>query len=225
MPPAAADLADLQGEGITAADLPAYSLTGGESLDWSAHRGASMPESGVLQGVIIDWRIERIFYKDAYNGGGAPPDCYSNGGDVGVGDPGGNCETCPMNQWESGRVVGNSVSKAAKACSEKRTLYFLRSGAILPEVIAISPNSLRTFRQFLTSSINEGGARNWLTEFSIAPGKNGKAAIHFKRVQRLTDVQANQVHAYRASIGAILSSAPPAVYGGDELDSVLADDS
>jgi len=55
--------------------------------------------------IIIDGKNSRAFYRTAYDpkkakgGDVAQPDCKSADGITGVGDPGGECKTCPMSQW------------------------------------------------------------------------------------------------------------------------------
>ncbi|GHU76057.1 hypothetical protein FACS1894188_08000 [Clostridia bacterium] len=43
--------------------------------------------------VILHQHALNAYYKTAYKGGNAPPDCGSYDGKYGVGDPGGNCAT------------------------------------------------------------------------------------------------------------------------------------
>src|SRR3990170_841785 len=67
-----------------------------------------------LEGIILHWMPYRRYYVSGLDEGGiaGPPNCFSSDGIEGVGDPGGDCESCELNTWGSGKNGG-------KACSEQ----------------------------------------------------------------------------------------------------------
>ena len=66
--------------------------------------------------VILHHHPLNCYYKTKYTGGSNPPDCGSFDGIIGVGDPGGECKKCPLNQYESAEE-GNG--KASQACNAR----------------------------------------------------------------------------------------------------------
>ena len=102
-----------------------------------------------LRGVIVHQHPMFSFYKDAYTGGSNPPDCGSYDGVTGIGDPGGDCAGCPLNQFGSGQ--GQS-----KACRNKRMLYILQEGELFPVMFGLPTGSLKTFTEYLKRNLSKG---------------------------------------------------------------------
>ena len=63
--------------------------------------------------VILYQHSLNAYYQSEYQGGSNPPDCGSFDGHHGEGTPGGDCGTCPLNQYGSGK-------NGAKACKNRR---------------------------------------------------------------------------------------------------------
>jgi hypothetical protein len=77
-----------------------------------------------------------------------PPDCSSRDGVHGIGSPGGECASCPLNQFGSdGR---------GKSCGEYKQLFMLRGTNLLPEVVAIPPTSLGAAKKYLVQLLAQG---------------------------------------------------------------------
>ena len=93
-------------------------------------------------GVILYHHPLFAYYRERFTGGNNAPDCGSYDGVTGVGNPGGVCAQCPLNQFGSGENGG-------KACKNMRVLYLLRSGEFMPLAINLSPTSISPFREFL----------------------------------------------------------------------------
>lgn len=92
--------------------------------------------------VILYQHSLNAYYKSEYQGGSNPPDCGSFDGHNGEGTPGGNCDTCPLNQYGSGK-------NGAKACKNRRRLYLLREGEIFPMILSLPTGSLKVFTRYL----------------------------------------------------------------------------
>lgn len=87
--------------------------------------------------IIVDWHdVRHLYARPLEEGGGAKPDCYSDGAVVGIGAPGGSCEACEYSQWGSAR------NGAAQACKKNRILYILREHNLLPEPLKLPPTSI-----------------------------------------------------------------------------------
>jgi hypothetical protein len=109
-----------------------------------------------LVGVIIDHHLTRTYWENQeYTGESRQPDCTSPDGKIGIGEPGGDCRTCPMNQW------GSAAVGRGKACRAQRVIYFLREGTGLPIILTLPPTSLRNFDNFLSKRIVGQGRRTY----------------------------------------------------------------
>jgi hypothetical protein len=98
-----------------------------------------------FRAIVIAARDIRVYWEKAYeeSGGGVPPDCHSSNGLVGIGQPGGVCQSCPMAQF------GSDQDKRGQACKQVKQLFLLRegSGNLMPEVFLVPPTSLKNYRQ------------------------------------------------------------------------------
>ena len=103
--------------------------------------GGTKALSGDLVGQIVGVQRRRVYYASKQAVDGMPPDCASQDGVTGVGEPGGACASCPLSIW------GSSLTRAA-ACKEFRFIYLLREGEELPIVVRIPPTSLKQFRDY-----------------------------------------------------------------------------
>lgn len=116
------------------------------------------------------------YYTDKYQGGNNPPDCGSFDGVTGLGNPGGNCKTCPYNQYGSGEGQ-------AKACKNRRMLYILREGEVFPMMLNLPTGSLREFTNYMKRLLTKGRRINQVvTKISIRKA-NSKAGIDFSQAQ------------------------------------------
>ena len=116
------------------------------------------------------------YYTDKYQGGNNPPDCGSFDGVTGLGNPGGNCKTCPFNQYGSGEGQ-------AKACKNRRMLYILREGEVFPMMLNLPTGSLREFTNYMKRLLTKGRRINQVvTKISIRKA-NSKAGIDFSQAQ------------------------------------------
>ena len=102
-----------------------------------------------LDCVILLSHPSNTYYREAYKGSSNPPDCSSSDGIHGVGDPGGDCRLCPLNQFGTG-------GGRAKACKNKRILYILRENEIFPLMLILPPGSLRSFSKYVQTVLTRG---------------------------------------------------------------------
>ena len=72
-------------------------------------------------GVILFHHPLFTYYRDSFTGGNNPPDCGSYDGVYGVGDPGGRCDKCPLNQFGSDPNGGKAWTIAGATCGSSRT--------------------------------------------------------------------------------------------------------
>lgn len=135
----------LGGEEISAFDLETITIPGGGAPGKFARTSLENPDGDMVSeivGVILAMQAGRQMWRQSYDesGGGTDPDCVSFDMDHGVGDPGGDCSTCELNQFGS--------DGPGKKCKETKNLFILERGKVLPTVLRVSPGSLGAVRQY-----------------------------------------------------------------------------
>jgi len=112
------------------------------------------------------------YYKTKYTGGNNPPDCGSFDGINGVGDPGGNCKTCPLNQFDTGE-------NGAKACKNRRRIYVLREGEVFPLLLSLPTGSLKELTKYLKRLLSKGKKSNaFVTRFSLKKATSNSGVVY-----------------------------------------------
>ena len=109
------------------------------------------------------------YYKEKYTGGNTPPDCGSIDGKIGVESENGECKVCaecPLAKFGSGENGG-------MACKQKRRIYLLREGEILPVIMTIPTGSLSEFTKYITRLVAKGNrANSVVTKFTLKKAQN-----------------------------------------------------
>ncbi len=156
-----------------------------------------------LEGVIVHHHAVNAYWSEEFTGGNEPPDCASLDGKVGVGSPGGPCNSCPMNDWGSGR------DGKGKACNNRRRIYLLRAGEMFPILLSLPPTSLGNFADLLSRRLIQRGLT---TKQVVVRGKIKKAVsstgIDYSQVVwsvngRLAQQDAERMKEYGESIKAL----------------------
>ena len=131
-----------------------------------------------FKAVILYHHPIHSFYLDKFTGGNNPPDCGSMDGKIGVDAMTGeckNCATCPHAKFGSGENGG-------MACKQKRRVYLLREGEILPVILTVPTGSLKEFTKYVTRLLQKGKKTNSVvTKFTL------------KKVQNSTGITFSQV--------------------------------
>lgn len=95
-----------------------------------------------IEGIIIHKQPQNAYWSgDISTGAGVPPDCVSRDAITGIGTPGGDCATCPYNQFGS--------DGKGKACKNILILYLLQPNKILPSAIFLPPTSIPVVKKYL----------------------------------------------------------------------------
>ena len=135
-----------------------------------------------VKGVILLHHPAYAFYRAKYQGGSNPPDCGSFNGVTGTGDPGGNCATCPYNQFGSGEGQ-------AKACKNRRMIYILMENELFPMVLSLPTGSLKEFTKYVKRQLSKGRKLSQIvTKISLKKATSGtgiaysQAVFTFERV-------------------------------------------
>jgi len=134
-----------------------------------------------FKAVILSHHPLNCYYKTKYTGGTNPPDCGSFDGVIGVGDPGGECKKCPLNQY------GAAEEGSGKACKNRRRIYVLREGDVFPLLLSLPTGSLKEFTKYLKRLLSKGQKSNAVvTKFSLQKATN-KGGVVYSQAQFAVD--------------------------------------
>jgi len=134
-------------EDINAGDLVKVKVPSGGGTLWEIPTINGAEGAKELTGVIIHMRRNRAYWPGREPVGGEAPQCRSDDMKVGIGDPGGACDVCPLNQFESATSDDGSPGRG-KACKETVQVFLLREGDKLPTVVRFPPGSLGDFKKW-----------------------------------------------------------------------------
>lgn len=168
--------------------IPAGGATTLEIPDSDSEDGTRSAKE--IRGVILLHHPAYAYYKTKYAGGSNPPDCGSFDGKHGIGDPGGDCDDCPYNEFGSGEGK-------AKACKNRRLLYILPEGEIFPMTLSLPTGSLKPFTAFVKHQLTKGRKLSKIvTKITLkkAVNANGitfsQTAFSFERMLTKEEVEA-----------------------------------
>jgi len=167
-------------EGLTPFDLDRIKIPSGGGIAWTLPtRNGEVPAKS-FEGVIIFHKLGRAYWQEGMeeSGGGSPPDCTSDDGQIGIGTPGGQCAKCPLAQFGSDPKGGRR-----QACKQMKQLFIMRDESLLPVVLTLPPTSLAAAKEFMLRRLAAYGRPFWsvLTRFSLEKDKN-KAGIEYAKV-------------------------------------------
>lgn len=173
-----------------------------------------------LEGIILHFASPRSYWAhgldDDEGEGAGPPDCSSPDGHFGRGDPGGECATCPMNEW------GTAMKGIGKACKEKRMLFLLQPNAYLPLLIQVPTMSIRPLNQYMMRLASTGTLyHNVVTGLALEKsqqrgGGNTYSRMVFRLVRRLTGAEIEAVKELAAQFKSTRQTAPQSEYSLDD---------
>jgi hypothetical protein len=160
---------NLGSSGISDLDLTRITVPPGGQPMWMNETLAGPVATPALTGVIVLVREERKYWSTPLAGESTrtPPDCASLDGIHGIGSPGGECISCPLNQFGS--------DGKGKACGEYRGLFMLRGPNKLPDLVIVPPTSLNNCRKYMSRLMNSGiKYSNCITSLTLAAQKNAE---------------------------------------------------
>ncbi len=152
----------------------------------------------VIKGVVVHHHKANAYWQDS-GANGNPPDCTSLDGITGCGSPGGDCSSCPLNQFGSGE------GGDGKACKNTERLYILLPDRLLPFVLPLPPTSLRAWKTYKTTAISKGKRICAIfTEISLCKKTNREGTPYseavFKMGAALPKELAAQSYRYRQTV-------------------------
>lgn len=189
-------------DGFSIQDLPKIKVPSGGGLAFEVDTPEGPEPMKAVRGVIVGWHQARVYFDKPFGGQGSgePPLCFSADGRTGKGDPFRegevrvrDCATCPLGEFGS-KLDANGTKGRGKACPERRVLFLMMEGDILPHVMTVPPTSLGDMRKFFTGLITSGivfyGAE---VELSLAKDKNKDgieySKVSIKLVSKMSDPQ------------------------------------
>lgn len=125
-------------------DLPRLKVPPGGGLAWELPTDDGDELQRTVDGVIAFWRDARIYWPNPIEeSDGRPPQCRSEDGVTGIGNPGGECLVCPFAQMDSRRD-----GRPGSACSQRRMVFILTPGRVLPYLLSLPITSVKPMRKY-----------------------------------------------------------------------------
>lgn len=128
--------------------------------------------------VILFHHPINSYYKEKFTGANNPPDCASIDGKLGVNSQTGecrDCKSCPLAKFGSGENGG-------MACKQKRRMYLIREGEMLPMIMTLPTGSLGEFTKYVTRLVTKGmKANSVVTKFTLKRAQNS-TGINYSQV-------------------------------------------
>jgi hypothetical protein len=197
--------------GISQGELTRIKVPAGGGTSWTVPSITGDESVKTITGIIVHFADVRGFWPEKFTGEGNPPNCSSTDGIVGMGDPGGMCATCPMNQFGTGTDAAGKPSDS-KACREGRLLFVLREADVIPIIVSLSTMSVKPSKQyFLQLAQAPIPFYGCVSEIGLEATKNKTGITYsratFKAVRRLTDDQINSVRDTMKNMAAVFGKA------------------
>ncbi len=193
---------NLGGQEVTEFDLPRIKVPSGGGRTWEIPTLTGVDAAPVLEGIVVHFKLTRAYWSPD-SGSGGPPQCRSNDGIVGIGDPGGHCKTCPFAQFGSATDdAGNQAP--GQACNAKEIWFMLRPGSFLPVAVALPSTSLKAAKAYRVG-----------THVGLEQSRNAKGDAYSKAVPTVGGVldpdEAAAAQAYAARFRPLFDAAAEAM--------------
>ena len=204
---------NLGGEEMAAWDFPRIKMPIGNMTTWAIPDIDGEKPAEQFTGLIVAWRRVR-FYWASNVPTGMPPSCTSLDGVKGVGDPGGNCATCPFAQFGSATTPDGRQGRG-QACKECRELWVLLPGWSLPAILVAPPTSAKEIKRYM-AQLTARGLPYWavVTKFETQRAQNADgqpySRLKLSFVGVLPDEQRAVAERYNKAIQGMMREAPVA---------------
>lgn len=203
---------NLDGGSISAFDFDTVKVPSGQGVSqWSIPTIDGELASPTVEGVIVYKRTVRSYWVAAVeDGGSSPPDCSSQDGVIGVGEPGGACDRCHLAEF------GTSPNGRSQACKSNLLLFMVRPDSLLPTLVKVPPSSLKALRQYMMRLASAPAPfYGVVTSLGLEKTKNATGISYFKIVPsmkiRLNGEDVTRMRAYgeelRIALGGLSFSA------------------
>lgn len=191
----------LGGESLSVKDLDRIKVPAGGGTTWEVATLDGDVATKVIEAVIIQRATRRAYWpyamEDRPDDDDGRPACASNDGLIGVGDPGGECASCPYNEFQTDIKGG-----PGKACKETRQLFLLMKDDLLPLTLNVPPGSLANIKAYFLRLLRaQLSPSDVLTKIGLEKVKGGKvdfARMTFEAADRLSPDARQRVREYTA---------------------------
>lgn len=148
------------GDALTERDLRRFVVPSGGGVAFNVETADGKTDvAKEIVAVIVSHQSRRSYWEKGIEdgGGNTPPDCSSPDGVHGVGkiadQYGKPCAACPMAQFGTAKSKDGKPARG-QACSQKRALFLVTEGEILPSILNLPPTSLAAFKGYLAGLIS-----------------------------------------------------------------------
>jgi hypothetical protein len=144
--------------------FPQIKMPGAGGIAWEIPTGdPEHPEiARTLKCIVLEFYLWNAWYSKPYDPTKPKqrPDCMAvqKGPSIpmiGLGNPGGPCCTCALNQWGSG-VDRDGNPTRGKACQNRQSILVLTEGGFLPYELMLSPTGLRAWEDYAKALVMKG---------------------------------------------------------------------
>jgi hypothetical protein len=189
-------------------DLTRIKIPTGGMTAWSIPTLDGDDVAKEVTGVIIGYKHARAYWPGTFAGGNQPPQCVSEDGICGVGNPGGDCASCEWAQW------GSKDDGKGQQCKSILRVFMVRPGSMLPTVFALPPTSIKPFKQYIMKLLDGNcDMKRVITKFELEKAQNGVgidyAKVKASRVASLDEQAAATIKAYADSIMPMILNVAP----------------
>lgn len=191
---------NLGGQDVTEFDLIRLSVPTGGGGAWQFETLEGPQTVTELIGIVVHAKQTRAYWEGKYKGGSEPPQCSSADGYVGVGDPGGDCRTCPLAQFGSA-LDDDGKPGRGQACKQLAQWFLLVENSFLPCVITVPPTSLKSTKNYMLALAGAGLRYDQvLTKLTLGKAQNqggiAYSVVQPKLVGRLDSEAATKARGY-----------------------------
>lgn len=189
---------NLDGGAISAFDFDAVKVPSGQGATvWSIPSLDGETSAPSIEGVIVYKRLVRSYWQLGIedSGGSSPPNCTSQDGIIGVGDPGGSCDHCPLAQF------GSAENERGQACKTNLLLFMVRAESILPLLVKVPPSSLKPIRKYMMRLASAPAPfYGVITSLGLEKTRNAQGIVYMQIVPtmraRLNQEDADRMRSY-----------------------------
>lgn len=177
---------NLGGQGLSPFEMDRVKIPSGGGTAWQVPTLQGTKNVDALEGIILHFRDMRSYWPSSFTGGNTPPECTSLDGDIGIGDPGGECHKCPF------ALFGSADKGGGQACKQIRMLFILRPDDLIPLVLPLPPTSHKNCKQYLYRLASKVVQyQEVVTQFTLTTTKNPDgieySKCEFQMVRLLAD--------------------------------------
>lgn len=195
-------------EGLTLMDLDRIKIPTGGTTVWSLPSLKGEEHHEEIEGVIVAHKTARAYWESSIDetGGGEPPDCSSDDGASGVGEPGGSCLKCPLNVFGTAPAKGKKQQGRGKACKELRVVFMILPNKLIPVLFMLPPTSIGPMRKYFLNLASVGlPSYGVTTKFALESTKNKDGIVYALAKpllgRELNEDEIERVRAYASAIG------------------------